>query len=115
MKAKKIIGKVVLAVLAVLVLACIVFCGIYFTRFQSIASLEKYTDYEDGYNLYSMDIKYDYSLDDIINSGYTDMQGLVDAIIDESLPLLPVSINVPSFGCRNCLQNGLSDRTVYLP
>ena len=39
----------VLAVLAVLVLACIVFCGIYFTRFQSIASLEKYTDYEDGY------------------------------------------------------------------
>ena len=29
----------------------------------------------------------------------TDMQGLVDAIIDESLPLLPVSINVPSFGC----------------
>lgn len=34
MKAKKIIGKVVLAVLAVLVLACIVFCGIYFTRFH---------------------------------------------------------------------------------
>ncbi len=99
MKAKKIIGKVVLAVLAVLVLACIVFCGIYFTRFQSITSLEKYTDYEDGYNLYSMDIKYDYSLDDIINSGYTDMQGLVDAIIDESLPLLPVSISVPSYGC----------------
>lgn len=49
MKARKIIGKVVLAVLVVLVLACIVFCGIYFTRFQSIASLEKYTDYEDGY------------------------------------------------------------------
>lgn len=99
MKVKKIIGKILLVILAAFILIGIVFCGIYFSRFQSIGTLEKYTNYDDGYNLYSMDIKYDYSLDDIINSGYTDMQGLVDAIVDESLPLLPVSINVPGYGC----------------
>ena len=78
---------------------CIAFCGIYFSRFQTLSTIEKYTNYEDGYNLYSMDIKYDYNLDDVINSGYSDMQGLVDAIVDEALPLLPVSIKVPTFGC----------------
>lgn len=95
----KIIKKIIVCILSVVVLACIIFCGIYFSRFQSIKTLEKYTEYADGYNLYSMDIKYNYNLDKIINSGYTDMQGMVDAILAESLPLLPVSIKVPSYGC----------------
>ena len=97
--AKKAITWVFISLLAVVLIVFAGFSVLYFTRLQTLATLEKITDYEDGYNLYTMTVKYDYSIDDIINSGYTDTQGFVDAVIKESLPLLPVSINVPSYGC----------------
>ena len=93
------ISRILLVLLAVILLACIGFGILYFTRFQTMATLKKYTDYEDGYNLYSMTVKYDYSIEDIINSGYTNMQEFTDAVAKECLPLLPVSIKVPAFGC----------------
>ncbi len=99
MKTKKIIGRLLLCLLGLLLLAGITFCAVYFTRFQTMATIEKLTDYDDGYNLYTMKVKYDYNTEDIINSGYTDMQEFTDAVVKESLPLLPVKINVPSFGC----------------
>ena len=90
----------VLAVLAAVILVCIaVFAGIYFTRLRTLASVEKLSSYDDGYDLYRMDIKYDYSIDDVINCGITDDQSMIDAIIGEALPLLPVHIKAPSFGC----------------
>ncbi len=91
--------KVFLLLLTVVLFVCAGFGALYFTRFQTLATLEKITNYDDGYNLYTMTVKYDYSIDDVINSKYTDTQGLVDAVIKESLPLLPVSIKMPSFGC----------------
>ncbi len=75
------------------------FVCIYFTRIQTIRSIEKMTAYGDGYNLYRMDVKYDYNLDKIIESGLSDDQSMVNAIVKEALPLLPVSIQAPSFGC----------------
>lgn len=88
---------IILAVL--IIVAIIVFCGIYLTRFRTMSTIKKITSYNDGYNLYSMDVKYDYSLDNVINCGIEDDQTLINAIIREALPLLPVKINVPSFGC----------------
>lgn len=89
-----------LAVLfALLLLAVLLFTGIYFTRLQSAASIQQITHYSDGYNLYRMNVRYNYSLDDIIGYGITDDQSMVDAILREALPLLPVSIQAPSFGC----------------
>ncbi len=80
------------AVLAVLLAGVLVFTGVYFTRFQTAGSIEKLTSYDDGYNLYRMDVKYNYSLDDVINYGITDNQTMIDAILNEALPMLPVSI-----------------------
>ncbi len=96
---KKTVLTILVILLAVILLVCIGFCVLYFSRFRTLSTLEKITDYEDGYDLYTMTVKYDYSIDDVIGSGYTDTQGFVDAVIKESLPLLPVSINVPSYGC----------------
>ena len=100
-KVKKSILIVVLALLAVVLVALIAFFGVYFTRIQTIGSIDQLTDYEDGYNLYRMDIKYDYSLDDIIDYGITDDQTMIDAILKESLPLIPAKINVPDYGCTS--------------
>ena len=72
-------------------------CG-YTGRFQTIRTIEKVTDYEE-YNLYRMDVKYEYDLDRLIEYGITDDQSLVDAIVEEALPILPVQIDVPDFGC----------------
>lgn len=75
------------------------FVCIYFTRFQTMNTIEKVTDYEDGYNIYTMTVKYDYSTQDIIESGFTDTQSFVNAVMKESLPLLPIEIKLPSYGC----------------
>ena len=61
--------KLLLSLSALLLLAALVFTGIYFTRFQSMAALQKITDYSDGYNLYRMDIRYRYSLNDLLARG----------------------------------------------
>ena len=86
-------------IVAVLLAAVLVFVGIYFTRIQTMNSIEKLSDYDDGYNLYRMEVKYDYSLDDVISYGIKDNQTMIDAILKDALPLLPVKIEAPSFGC----------------
>ncbi len=91
--------KRTLIVLLVLVIAAVAaFTGLYFTRFRTISGIEKITSYDD-YNLYRMDIKYDYSIDDIIAYGINDNQSMIDAILAEALPVLPISMKAPSFGC----------------
>ena len=66
--------QILSVILAVVVLAAIAFFGLYFTRIRTFSSIEQLTDYEDGYNLYRMDVQYDYNLDNIINYGITDDQ-----------------------------------------
>ena len=95
---KSIVRRIALAVIAVAALIIIIFLAIYSSRFKTIGSIEKLTDY-DEYNVYKMDVKYDYSLDDVIDHGISDTQTMIDAIVAEALPLLPVHIEVPSFGC----------------
>ena len=88
--------RIVLDILGALIL---IFCIVYISRFRTMSTLQKHSSYDDGYNLYSIDIKYNYSIDDIINSGYQDTQGFVDAVIKESLPLLPIHMELPNYGC----------------
>lgn len=96
---KKAIKRTLLALLAIVVLGVVAFFGLYFTRIQSFSSIEQLTDYEDGYNLYRMDIKYNYDLDKIIEYGIKDDQTMINAIMKEALPILPVKIKAPNFGC----------------
>lgn len=93
-----VIRGVLLVALLVLVVGAGEFVCEYTGRFQTIRTIEKVTDYED-YNLYCMDVKYDYDLDRVIEYGITDDQSLVDAIVEEAIPILPVHIRVPDFGC----------------
>lgn len=53
------------------------FISVYISRFQTIGTIEKVTDYAD-YNLYRMDVKYNYDLDRLIEYGITDDQSFVD-------------------------------------
>lgn len=97
----KVIKRVLIILLMIVVLAAAVFLGIYFTRIQTIGSIEQLTDYEDGYNLYRMDVKYDYSIENVINRGIEDDQMMIDSMLKEVLPLLPVKMKAPNFGCTS--------------
>ena len=97
----KVIKSVLIILLMIVVLAAAVFLGIYFTRIQTIGSIEQLTDYEDGYNLYRMDVKYDYSIENVINRGIEDDQMMIDSMLKEVLPLLPVKMKAPNFGCTS--------------
>ena len=79
--------------------ALLVFLMFYLSRLQTISSLEKLTDYDDGYDVYRMNIKYNYSIEKIINYGIKNDQDVVQAILKEALPLLPVKMKAPQFGC----------------
>ena len=50
--------------------------------------LKKLTDYSD-FNLYKMDICYDYSIDKIIDRGIFDDESALGAIVQEVLPDYP--------------------------
>lgn len=96
---KKISRRICLCLITVIVLLMVAFSAVYFTRFQSMASMKKLTSYETGYNLYEMDIKYDYGFDDMIERDIQSDQEFFDALIAETLPLLPVHYTLPQFGC----------------
>lgn len=96
---KKTIKVILAVVLAVVLLGAGVFGVLYAGRIKTMSSIQKITDYSDGYNLYRMNVDYDYQLDDIIKRGITDDQSMIDAILAEALPLLPVKIKAPKFGC----------------
>ena len=85
---KKMILRILLGVLILVLLLVAGFGVLYAGRIRTVNSIEKVTDYDD-YNLYRMDVKYDYSIDDVINYGITDNQSMIDAILKEALPLLP--------------------------
>lgn len=99
LKAKRIIMVTFVLILCILLLCAAIFIGIYFTRLKTLSTVAKISSYDDGYDLYRMDIKYNYSLDNIINYGLDSDQDLFDAILKEALPLLPVKIEAPKFGC----------------
>ena len=74
------------------------FISVYASRFQTIGTIEKVTNYAD-YNLYHMDVKYNYDLDRLIEYGITDDQSFVDGMVKEAIPFLTVHISAPDFGC----------------
>lgn len=99
----KLAKKIILSAVGVLLLAVIifgiVFCVTYADRFKTMSSIEKMSGYDDGYDLYRMDIKHEYDIDAIINYGIDSDQDFLDAVVGQALPLLPISIKVPSFSC----------------
>lgn len=97
--AKKIILGAVGVILLAVILCAVVFCITYAERFKTMASIEKLSSYDDGYDLYRMDVQYDYDIDAIIEQDISDDQAFLDAVVGQSLPLLPIHIKMPSFSC----------------
>lgn len=59
-------------------------------QIKSVASVKRHTGYDDGYDLYEVDIAYDYDLDQIIASGVRSDQAYLDAVASQVLPCIPV-------------------------
>ena len=86
-------------ILVLVVVVIAVFVGTYYSRFRTVGSIKKLTGYEDGYDLYTMDVQYSYDLNHLIKDRITDDQAVSDAILQEALPLLPVHMAAPKYGC----------------
>lgn len=67
-------------------------------RLKSLATLQKLTDYED-LNIYSMEIFYDYNLDNLTPVGVYDDQEIVNLIVEEAMPGVGATLTAPQFGC----------------
>lgn len=66
---------------------------------STLETIRTIAEHDDGFGIYSMDIRYEYDLDRIVSRGITDDQSAVDAITGEVLPGSGFSIKAPSFGC----------------
>ncbi len=69
---------------------------VYRKQIKSAASLKRLTDYADDYDLYAIDIAYDYDLDRIIAAGVRDDQTYIDAVVAQVLPGVPAHVQAPS-------------------
>lgn len=98
-KVKKIVIGTIAGILGLIILVLLVFVCIYATRLSTMSSIEKITNYGDDYDIYTMDVKYKYDIQDFVDKDLTNNQDIFDAILDEALPLLPISVNTPKFGC----------------
>lgn len=83
----------------VLLVLVLLLALLYASRLATMASIEKITNRTDGYDLYRMDVKYDYNLKNLIGYGLDNDQKVMNAIIKEALPLLPVKVSPPDFSC----------------
>lgn len=72
---------------------------VYRKQIKSAASLKRLTSYADGYDLYAIDIAYDYDLDHIIAAGVRDDQAYIDAVAAQVLPGVPAHVQAPQFAC----------------
>ena len=81
---------------------------LYGSRFKTMASIKQVTRRKDEpFNLYRMDVRYAYDLDRIIARGVMGDQENIDAILKEAMPLAPVRMEAPQFGCSAfTLSNG---------
>lgn len=68
-------------------------------RAGTTRSIKKITSYDDGFGLFRMDIKYNYSLERILARSKPDDQSILEAIRKECIPFIPVKFEVPDFGC----------------
>lgn len=72
---------------------------VYRKQIKSAASLKRLTGYADGYDLYGIDIAYDYDLDRIIAADVRDDQAYIDAVVAQVLPGVPAHVQAPQFAC----------------
>lgn len=72
---------------------------VYRKQIKSAASLKRLTGYAYSYDLYAIDIAYDYDLDRIIAAGVRDDQAYIDAVVAQVLPGVPVHVQAPQFAC----------------
>ena len=84
----KLAARIAMGVLAVVAVAAVGFGALYTSRIQTANSIEKLTDYDD-YNLYRMQVRYDYDLDKMIANTTADNQSFIDAAVKQALPRLP--------------------------
>lgn len=96
--AKKVAFRILIFLLIVIFVGISVFVGIFFTRFTTMSTIKKVSDYADGYDLYTMRINYNYDLDKIIEMDLDNDEDIFNTIAKESL-LLPIKVKTPSFGC----------------
>ena len=93
------LGNIAKVAVAAAGVAAGVGAAVYGSRAATMASIRQIAPADGPYGLYSMDVPYRYDLDRIIERGLGADQGNMDAILAEALPLVPVHMQAPQFGC----------------
>ena len=86
------------AVAAAAVAAALVLYG---RRLASVGTIRRLTSYEDGFDIYSMDILYDYDLEGMLHRRYPDDAAATAAAIARAHPIARIPIELPACSCSS--------------
>lgn len=84
-------------ILFIVIVILLVVLGKYLSRISSMRSIKKITCYND-YNLYKMNVLYNYDIEKILSQRLEYDQDFMNLISKVALPYLPISIKSPNFG-----------------
>lgn len=91
--------KVMFVILALIIILVLIFLGVYLTRIQSVSTLTRLTSYDDGYDLYKIDIKYNYKLEDLMRPEIKNDEELAKIILNAAIPYIPIKMETPDYSC----------------
>ena len=106
----KIFKKVLLS-LTIVILVLVLGMGFIFNKeIGTILSIEKVDDY----GFYTIEVKNDYALDELIESGGASTDGeLTNFLIKKILKGLPIEFNIPDFGCSTFLVENKEGNQIF--
>lgn len=92
----------ILVVLAALFVAIVIYAILYVPRISTMNSIYKVSDFE-KYNVYYMDYKADYKLDEILEAGAGTTAEFTKLSLDTLLPGIPIKIDPVEIACSACI------------
>ncbi|NCA93223.1 linear amide C-N hydrolase [bacterium] len=107
-KGAKITIAVIGGIVALILILCCVFVGIFWTELAAIKNIEKIDDY----GFFVMDYNRDYNLDDLLTKGASSDQELINYIMSDIFKGIPIKIDMADYACTTF--NSVSPDGEYL-
>ena len=95
----KMVKSFVLFFLGIIVLSGLIFFASNEKRISTIQSIHKLAQFDDGFEIYEMTVKYDYNLENIMNGEIHDDSDFAKSVLHEALPGFDIKVQTPKFGC----------------
>lgn len=84
-----------IGIVCLIIIICVTFASVFWTELSTIKNVEKVDDY----GFFTMEYDRDYDLDDLLSTGVSSDQELIDYIIADIFKGIPIKIDMSDYAC----------------